>query len=281
MSHKGRRVRLKIMLAIEKLSAGYDEKIVLRDFSLQVAAGEVAAIIGPNGCGKSTMLRCAAGLMAPSAGRVLLRGENIAQLAARERASRVALLPQTFQGGENLTGEEMTLLGRTPHLPPYGGAARRDIEIARRCLRDVDAEHFSSRRIGELSGGERQRVLLARALAQEPQVLLLDEPTSSLDIRYQHEILEAVLRLSRSNSLAVVLVLHQINLAAAIADQITLLDGNGETHAAGAPQNVMTQENLEAVYEMPLRVASHPQSGRPQAQSAWRFGESQDEPASL
>src|SRR5690606_4120491 len=114
-----------------------------------------------------------------------------------ERARRIAILPQHFEGGEELSGEAMALLGRTPHLPPYGQITRRDRDIAQRALADVNATQFATRRVGELSGGERQRVLLARALAQQPRVLLLDEPTSSLDIRYQHEILDTVLRLAR------------------------------------------------------------------------------------
>jgi iron complex transport system ATP-binding protein len=258
-------------LRIEALSAGYGDAIVLRDFSLAVAAGEVAAIIGPNGCGKSTLLRCAAGLLAPRTGRIFVTGDDVTQLTARERARRIALLPQHYEGGQNLTGMEMALLGRTPHLPPYGQAARRDVEIAQRALEAANATQFADRRVGELSGGERQRVLLARALAQQPGVLLLDEPTSSLDIRYQHEVLDTVLRLARDSRLAVVLVLHQINLAAAVADHITLLADGGSTRAAGPPPAVMTQEHLEAVYGMPLRVTAHPLSGRPQAQSAWRF----------
>ena len=259
------------MLEISSLTAGYGEKMVLHEVALAVASGEVAAIIGPNGCGKSTLLRCAAGLLRPRLGSVRLGEDDVFHLEARARARRVALLPQHFEGGAELTVEEMTLLGRTPHLPPYGAPSKNDQSIVRSSLDAVGAVEFAGRRVGQLSGGERQRVLLARALAQQPQVLLLDEPISNLDIRYQCEILDLARRLAKTESLAVVVVLHQINLAAAIADTMLLLDA-GRVHATGAPQDVMTQENLEAVYRAPLRVAPHPLSGRPQAQMMWKFG---------
>ena len=244
---------------------------MLHDVSLRVDAGEVAAIIGPNGCGKSTLLRCACGLLSPLSGRVLLDEQEVATMPIRERARRIALLPQSFEGGHELTAEEMVLLGRTPHLPPYGTPDKRDRQVMEWALQAVGAEPLRTRRIGELSGGERQRVLLARALTQQPGVLLLDEPTSNLDIRYQYEILGLARRLARTEKLAVVLVLHQINLAAAVADTLLLLGLNGQTRASGAPADVMTQDNLQAVYQTPLNVAPHPLTGKPQAQSAWVF----------
>ena len=259
------------MLEIENISAGYGEKVVLHDISLLVAPGEVTAVIGPNGCGKSTLLRCAAGLLQLRSGAVRLGGDEISRLEARERARRVALLPQSFEGGGELTIEEMTALGRTPHLPPYGALSAHDRDIVQRSLEAVGATQFAGRRVGQLSGGERQRVLLARALAQEPKILLLDEPISSLDIRYQCEILDLVRKLARRENLAVVAVLHQINLAAAVADSMLLLDA-GRVRAHGTPGQVMTQESLESVFGAPLRVQLHPLSGKPQAQMMWDFG---------
>ena len=261
------------MLSIEHLSAGYGQTPVLHDFNLQVGRGEVAAIIGPNGCGKSTLLRCATGLLAPLAGTISLGGEGIGSLAPRERARRIALLPQHIEGGDHLTTEEMALLGRTPHLSAYGAPSRRDEEIVDGALEAVGADNLRGRLLGELSGGERQRVVLARALAQQPHILLLDEPTSHLDIRYQFELLDLVRRLARREALTVVLVLHQINLASAVADSIVLLRSDGRTHAAGSPGEVVTADNLSAVYHVPLHVAAHPRSGRPHARADWVFGE--------
>jgi iron complex transport system ATP-binding protein len=258
------------MLDIQSLLAGYGPKNVLHGVSLQVARGEVTAIIGPNGCGKSTLLRGAAGLLKPRGGSVRIGGDDVFSLETRERARRVALLPQSFEGGAELLVEEMTLLGRTPHLSPYGAPSKRDREIAEAALESVGAAGFIGRRIGQLSGGERQRVLLARALAQQPRVLLLDEPISNLDIRYQCEILGLARRVAKTENLAVVAVLHQINLASAVADSMLLLN-EGRPIAQGAPGDVMTQQNLESVYQTPLRVAPHPLSGKPQAQMMWEF----------
>jgi len=259
------------MLTIQSITASYGQRPVLSDFSLNVAHGEVAAIIGPNGCGKSTMLRCVAGLMPVEQGTVRLDDEAVAGMDVRTRARRIALLPQTFEGGYDMTVEEMTLLGRTPHLPPYGAPGAHDWEVVDAALHAASLQELRTRRVGEVSGGERQRVILARALAQQPRVLLLDEPTSNLDIRYQHEILSLVRRLARRERLAVIVVLHQINLAAAVADHMVLLASDGRTRAAGAAEHVMTLEHLQAVYETPLRVVTHPLSGRPQAQAMWRF----------
>ena len=261
------------MIQVSNLHASYGITLVLQDVSLQVKTGEIAAIIGPNGCGKSTLLRCIAGLMTPSSGTILLQGKKIESYQSREKARLLAVLPQKFDGGEELSTEEMVMIGRTPFLSSYGAPSTLDKKIVARAMAQTDTEVFRARKIGELSGGERQRVLIARGLAQQPQILLLDEPTSNLDIRYQFEILDLVFKLARDENLAVVLVLHQINLAAAIADTILLLDSDGQTCASGAPINVMTPQNLEAVYGVPLRVSMHPKSGRPQAQSDWSFGE--------
>jgi len=264
------------MLQIENLVAGYVKTPVLRDFSLRANAGEVVAVIGPNGCGKSTLLRCIAGTLAPQSGNILVDSENVRQLSGRERARRVALLPQNFaasDGWTNLTVEEVVLAGRTPYLPPYGAASRQDHLVVQDVLQAVDALPMRARLLNELSGGERQRVGLARALAQQPRLLLLDEPTSNLDIRYAHELLHLVFRVARRDRLAVVVVLHQINLAAAMADKMVLLRADGQTQAQGEPTFVMTEENLQSVYQSPLSISLHPRSGRPQAQSNWVFDE--------
>ena len=167
----------------------------------------------------------------------------------------------------------MVALGRTPHLPAYGALCARDREVIERCLRATDVTSLRRRKTGTLSGGERQRVMLARALAQEPSALLLDEPTSNLDIRYQHEIMGLVLKLARDSGLITILVLHQINLAAAAADTLVLLSEDGATRAQGAPEDVMTEANLEAVYGIPLRIVKDGRNGRPRAHSDWDFGQ--------
>jgi iron complex transport system ATP-binding protein len=259
------------MLDIQHLTAAYGSKTVLHDVSLPVRGGEVAAILGPNGCGKSTLLRCLIGVLPPRTGKVLWNGDDVLHMEPRQRARIMALLPQSFEGGAHLSVEEMTLLGRTPHLPPYGAPTARDNDVVQRALASVGATNFQGRRIGDLSGGERQRVLLARALAQEPRILLLDEPTSHLDIRHQFEILQLARRLAKREDLAVLLVLHHINLAAAVADKVLLLNSSGLTQALGTAEEVITAQHLEAVYQVPLSISRHPQSGRPQAHAAWTF----------
>jgi iron complex transport system ATP-binding protein len=262
------------MITIEKLSAGYSAStLALREVSLSVQAGEIAAVIGPNGCGKSTLLRCIAGLLPPRAGSVLLGQEDVSQIAPRFRAAQIALLPQQSEFAENLSVEELVLLGRTPHLSPYGAVGKHDMEIAERVMERTSTLAFRGRRVMQLSGGERQRVLLARALAQEPRVLLLDEPTSNLDLRYQFEILNLAYHLAKTEKLAVVVVLHQINLASSLADTVLLLNGDGSTRARGSAAEVMTRANLEAVYSVPLQISLHPETGRPQAQAGWVFGD--------
>ncbi len=267
------------MLLLESVCARYGDNerdgdaLVLRDFSLRVEAGQVAAVIGPNGCGKSTMLRLASGLMRPTSGTIQIAGDDITSLSGRERAKRIALLPQNASDEGDMSAREMAALGRTPYLPPYGAPGARDQIVVERAMRAADVWEMRDRALSRMSGGERQRVALARALAQQPRVLLLDEPTSNLDIRYQHELLDQVRRLAKSQSLAVVLVLHQINLAAAVADILVLLNEDGTTRASGEPQNIMTRDNLQAVYATPLRIENHPKSGRPQAYSDWQFDE--------
>lgn len=256
-------------LHIENLSVDLGARRVLDAVSLEVAAGEILAIIGPNGSGKSTLLRAIAGLVAPQNGTLHFEEETLpTQRAARARL--VALLPQSPQYDGEISLEEMTMLGRTAHLSAYGAPSLTDKEAVENAISLV-APDLRNRKIGELSGGERQRALLCRAVATQAPVLLLDEPVSALDVRFQHEILELIGTLTRERHLATICVLHGINLASSIADSMLLLGKNGRVVASGAPENVMTEAHLSAVYEVPLRVAPHPLSGRPQAQSLWKF----------
>ncbi len=259
---------MKGALQIAGLQAAYGADPVLRGVDLEVRAGQLLAVIGPNGCGKSTLLRCIAGLVRPLAGRISLGNEPLPN-EPRARARQVALLPQHFIAGGELTLEAMTLLGRTPHLGPYGAPSAADLAAVEAAIALV-APDLRGRRLEQLSGGERQRALLCRAVATKSPVLLLDEPVASLDIRYQHEVLGIVRRLARERQLAVVCVLHGINLAAAVADGMLLLH-QGRVVAAGTPEQVMTESNLSEVYGLPLRIGAHPLSGRPQAQALWDF----------
>jgi iron complex transport system ATP-binding protein len=252
------------MLELHNICAGYGANDVLHEISLNVARGEIATVIGPNGCGKSTLLRCAAGLLKPSRGEVRLNDEDIFALPPRERARRVALLPQRFEGGGELPVFDVVMLGRTPFLSAYGAPSSADENIVNEALAAVEAESLVARHMGELSGGEAQRVMLARALAQQAPVLLLDEPTSNLDLRFQLEVLSLVKKLSCERELCSVLVLHHINLATQVSDKMLLLDA-GRSVAAGTPVSVITEENLSSVFGVQLDVSPHPRTGRPHA----------------
>jgi iron complex transport system ATP-binding protein len=258
-------------LQIHNLRVELGARRVLDEVSLRVEPGQLCAVIGPNGSGKSTLLRAIAGLVKVQSGEIGLDAPLPLNRAARARI--VAMLPQNPLIEGEMSVEETLMLGRTPYLSPYGAPARRDFEAVEDVISQV-APDLRGRIIGELSGGERQRVMLGRALAMEAPVLLLDEPVSALDVRFQHEILSLVQRQTRSRKLATICVLHGINLAASVADQMVLLGQNGRVVAAGLPSDVMTEANLSAVYESPLRVTQHPLSGRPQAQSWWPFDDS-------
>ena len=258
-------------LDIQHLAVQLGERNVLSDISLNVQAGELCCVIGPNGSGKSTLLRAIAGVVPARAGEVRWNGAPLpVERAARARL--VAMLPQNTGTGGELSVEAMAMLGRTPHLPPYGAPSRVDREIVEEAVA-LCAPDLRGRLMGEVSGGERQRALLCRALATRAPILLLDEPISALDVRYQHEILALVKRLTRERNLATICVLHGINLAALVADSMMLLDERGDVAASGAPDVVMTEENLARVYGVPLKITPHPQSGRPQAQTWWDFGD--------
>jgi len=259
------------MLEIEALSVNLGARRVLHEVSFSVARGQVCVLLGPNGSGKSTLLRTLAGLVVPSSGRLRWEGEPL-PLDKRLRARLVAFLPQSFGGGSELTVEEMAMLGRTPHLPPYGTPSREDRDIVSRAVARI-APELRGRLLGELSGGQRARALLPRVLATGAPILLLDEPVASLDVRFQHEIMGLVRRITREENLATLVSLHGLNLAASIADSMVLLDDSGRVAAQGAPLDVMRADVLEGVYGLPMSVAPHPLSGVPQAQSLWEFDE--------
>jgi len=248
-------------LEIRGVAAGYGEREVLHGIDLTVAAGEVMVLAGPNGAGKTTLLRVLSGTLRPRAGAVRWQGEDLLGLSPRQRARRMAVVPQARTAPPTFTVAQAVMLGRTPYLSWLGAPDARDHEVVQRVLAQTDLTDLAARKLGQLSGGERQRVLLARALAQETPILLLDEPTTYLDLRHQANILRLVRGLSRAHGLAVLMVVHDLNLAARFADRMALLDG-GEILAVGAPEDVLTAERIAAVYRTPVDVCRAPQ-GQP------------------
>lgn len=249
------------LLELKEIHFRY-ERPVIDGVTLEVRAGEIVALLGANGAGKSTLLAIAAGLLRPERGEARLGGREIARLSRREAARQLALVAQAGEVRFPLTALEYALGGRFAHVPAVGFDRPRDVEIARQALVATDAAQFAARRFNELSSGERQRVVLARALAQEPKVLLLDEPTANVDLAHQVSLLELVRRLAGERSLGVLVVTHEINLAAEFADRVALLKG-GRLIACGPTREVMTAEHLSDCFDTPLLVDLHPQSGNP------------------
>jgi len=242
------------------IRAGYRDREVLRGVDLAAQAGEVVALIGPNGAGKSTLLRVLAGLLRPDEGSVMVDGANVTTLDRRSIARHIAVVPQVFETLFPFTVREIVALGRTSRLGPFGTLGADDARAVTRALEEIGATDLAERRIDRVSGGERQRAVLAMALAQEAGVLLLDEPTAHLDPTHQRGTLERVVTLARVRGLAVVAVLHDLNLAAAFASRVVLL-ADGAIVREGEPRAVITSELVSAVFGPGLRVISH--DGRP------------------
>jgi iron complex transport system ATP-binding protein len=226
--------------------------------SFSVAAGEWLTIVGPNGAGKTTLLRACAGLL-PITGRVELRGAELGALRPRARARAVALVPQQPVIPTGVAVVDYVLLGRTPHVPFFGSETDEDVDVVHETLRLLDLDALAGRTVESLSGGERQRVLLARALAQRTPLVLLDEPTTALDIGHQQEVLDLVDRLRGDHDLAIVSSMHDLTLAGQYADRLALLDA-GRLVAEGSADAVLTEENLARHYGARVRVM-HEESG--------------------
>ena len=258
------------MLCCEHIRAGYPGREVLRDVSLTVAPGESVALLGHNGSGKTTLLRVLAGQLAPDAGRVLLEGREPAALSPRERARRIAVVPQRAEFFPSQIVRDMVLLGRYAHLGWWGVYAAHDYEAADQALASAGARELAQRRMGELSGGEVQRVMLARALAQESRLLLLDELAAALDWARVVELFD-LLEQRRRAGMAIVMAVHDCSLAAQYATRLVGLK-QGRVLFDGPPETVFTEENLGALYDLSLCVFAHPRNGLPQALPACPHG---------
>ena len=239
--------------------------------SIAFAAGELTGLIGPNGSGKTTLLKLLAGLLRPDDGQVRLEGHALGAMTARDRARRITIVLPEAPILFNFTVMEVVLMGRAPHLGPWGLERPADYDAARRALLDVDLAECETRPVHELSSGERQRALIARALAQEPSILLLDEPTAFLDLKHALEIDVILRRLNAERGLTVVTVSHDLNLAARQARRLVLLQ-QGRIVADGPPAEVLTPARLREVYEADAEVMRDPVTGSPLVipRSSWR-----------
>lgn len=242
------------MLRIEDLQAGYGDRAVLRGVSLLVNPGEVVALVGPNGCGKTTLLKAVTRVVPWIAGDVFAGEASVRDLSTRELSRRIAVVPQNPQLPLGYTASEAVLMGRTPHLGFLEQEGPGDFRSVEAALARVGAGQLAGRRVDELSGGERQNVVLARALAQDTPILLLDEPTANLDIGHQISVAGLVRELAASG-LAVLAAIHDLSLASLYSDRIALM-WNGRIFRLGRPEEVLTEENLREVYGAEVTVLS-------------------------
>jgi iron complex transport system ATP-binding protein len=247
------------LLAFEGVGVALGGRPVLADVSLALAPGEVVALVGPNGSGKTTLLRVASGVLAPAAGRVRLCGRELPRLSRRELARQLAVVPQDAAIPFPFSVAEVVLMGRSPHLAPLAFESRADVERAREAMARVGIEHLADRSVLELSGGERQLVLVARAFAQDPRVLLLDEPTAHLDLRHRLEVLARVREFAAGGRAALV-VSHDLGLAARTSERLALLRA-GRVFAAGRPEEVLTPQALREVFGVEAEVLRTPEAG--------------------
>lgn len=257
-------------LRAESLRLGYDGRIVVDGLDLDVPDGRITAIVGPNGSGKSTLLRGLARLIAPGAGRVTLDGRDVRSYGAREFARRVAVLPQQPVAPDGVLVSELVARGRHPHRGWFGGRSSDDDRIVAEALAATGTADLADRAVSELSGGQRQRVWIAMVLAQRTRILLLDEPTSFLDAAHQLELLDLLTESNRQHGTTVVMVLHELNLAARYADHLVVVD-DGRVRAAGQPAEVMTADIVEAAFGLECLVTTDPVAGSPLVVPIGRF----------
>ncbi|MEW6326050.1 MAG: heme ABC transporter ATP-binding protein [Thermodesulfobacteriota bacterium] len=250
------------LLKVTDLVAGYQDQKIIDGISFSVPNGCFLGIIGPNGSGKTTLFRVITGFLNPWEGEVLYQGKNTSRITAADLAKEIAVMPQGLESTFSFTVEELVAMGRFPHLGRLQKLGKRDREVIHQVLELTDTEDFKDKKLFELSGGERQRVFLAQALAQEPKLLLLDEPTAHLDIGHQIRILDVIKRLNRTGGMTVIVVLHDLNLASLYCDQLILLK-DGSIFAEGSPSEVMTYKIIEAVYETVVLVNENPITKRP------------------
>jgi len=249
-------------LEIKNLTVAYDHHVVVKDVSFQLANGCILGLIGPNGAGKTTLIRAMSGVIPARSGEIIADRKDLSKLSVMERARLIAVVPQARSLPGAFTGWETVLLGRTPYLNWLGQVSQKDQAIAREAMEMTDTLELVDRRLEELSGGEQQSLLLARALAQSAPILLLDEPTTHLDLHHQMELLNQVHRLAKQRNLTVVMVLHDLNQVNRFADEVVLLVG-GKVFAHAQTEEVMNSHMLSMAYEVELKVVKTPESRFP------------------
>jgi iron complex transport system ATP-binding protein len=251
-----------ITLEMQKVTLGYNHLPILRDIDLKASPGKLVGIIGPNGCGKSTLIKALSHVISPQSGKILIDGRDISKIPRRELACMVGVVPQIPLLPSTFTAFEIVLMGRNPHLGLFQSEGRRDWDLARQAMEKTGTSELANRHVNELSGGEIQCILIARVLVQETQGILLDEPTANLDIGRQIEILDLLRHLCTEDKLTALAALHDLNLAAQYCDHLLLIN-EGQIHAEGTPSEVITNGNIQQVYGAGNCVYTHPVNGLP------------------
>ena len=249
-------------LHVKDLSVGYGERTVLDTLNVDIKRGAVTSIVGPNGCGKSTLLRTMSRLLNPAKGEIVLDGKSIHDIPTRKLATQLGLLPQTPIAPDGIVVADLVGRGRTPHQGILGRWSQQDYDIVAEALETTGISDLAERPIDELSGGQRQRVWIAMALAQRTDTLLLDEPTTYLDIKHQLDVLDLLTELNRDRGTTIVMVLHDLNLAARYSDELVAVSG-GKVFAHGHPREVITKENVKSVFGIDSVIITDPVSDQP------------------
>jgi len=241
------------LLRVENLTFHYGNNTVLKDISLEVDSGDFLGLLGPNGSGKTTLLKCISGVKKPTGGSVFLEGRRLQEFNRREIAQVIAVVPQGVEAGFEFSVREFVMMGRTPYIKPLGRASRYDISIVRQAMESTGVLCLADRNFGELSGGEKQRVVIAQALVQQPKLLLLDEPASYLDISHEMEIFDLIREINSKHRIAVMVVLHDLNMASRYCKSLVLLR-QGTVFAKGSPKDILTTQNIREVYHAEVEV---------------------------
>ena len=250
------------MLAVEEIHFAYGDTPILNGLSLQLPEGSLVGVVGPNGAGKTTLLRLITGVLKPLSGRISFEGDELASLHQGRRARLISIVPQNPQLPLSFSVLDLVLMGRNPHLKLFEWEGQRDLDVASRAMELTGVSDLAERPLGTLSGGERQRAVVAMALAQEAPVLLLDEPTSNLDLAHQIRVMEMVKGLRAERRGAVLITMHDLTLAGQYCQSLIMLSEGG-VYAEGPPEDVLTEENVSAVYGARVSILPHPDGGTP------------------
>lgn len=251
-----------VRLYTDDLSIGYGEQLIVKDLTVQIPNQKITTIIGPNGCGKSTLLKAITRIISHQSGTVVLDGKNVSKENTKVLAKKMAILPQTPESASGLTVGELVSYGRFPYQTGFGRLSQKDYEVIDWAMKVTNTSTFKYLPVDSLSGGQRQRVWIAMALAQETEIIFLDEPTTYLDMAHQLEVLELLRRLNQEEKRTIVMVLHDLNQAARFADYIVALK-DGQIVKAGPCEEVITKEVLRGVFNIDAEIGIDPRTGKP------------------